>query len=909
MKKICSSIILLTLFLNLAMPVVSNAEENRTNTNNTINENIVDNKKEDEENTQSNESKEKNDTSLEEEKENDNIVEKEEKTKEDKQKEVEQEKTNTISSKANLDGVVNKQGLAGTYIIETAIDKSKCLDIYKASIENGANLELFTEDKKSDNQKFELIPTDDDNYIIKAVHSGKVLDVYDSGNANGTNVTQYMQKDTDNDNQKWKLKDAGNGTYNIVSVCNGKYLDVHGAYTANETNIEVYEDNGGENQKFILKDAYIKPEKTIEDGIYEIQSTVGMNMYFDIFGATQDDGADLQIWQRNGNKNQKFEITKNKNDNYYTIKNLNSQKVLDVYGAYNTKGTKIIQFNSTNADNQQWIIKKSGDGEYYNIISKSCELYLDVSGGAGNKGSKIQVYDGHGGNNQKFKLIPIKEEDINSPVIPEGEYKIRPESEDGKVIEVKGGSAKDETEIQVAEEANTKEQVFSLKYNDDGTYVIKPTFSGRTLDIRRVERTDGAQVQEYRDVGGDNQRWKIKKAEDESYTIEATYENNFCMSIDGNNLVMKHRSMGEKQRFKIEPYQKNQNPLIYDGTYKITTALASNMALDVIDGSKVAGQGVQIWNNFHVLNQKFRLKNIRDNVYTIEVAHSNMALEVVNDGSNRVIQNTIRDGAIEQQWKLEDAGDGYYYIASECNHELCLDIYDARDSNGTKVQVYKKNGNNNEKWKFQEMYFGIDVSEHNNELNFNALAQSKQMEFIIDRVGWFSTSKNSFTLDKQFERNYNLAKQHNIPIGAYLYSYAQSDDDARREANALISALGGRKFELPIFLDIEDPKYQSGLSKQQKTNICLIFGETLKNAGYKVGIYTFKNWALSEIDMNQIPSDYSIWIAAWGQNDGNIPKDVYKYAGEHDIWQYSSTGWVEGINGNADVNVAYKKLW
>ena len=894
MRKKCSIIILLlTLSLNSIVPVVNAAQENVIEDENIINENIVDDST-----SKSDEPKEDIITSNNEEEKLEN---------EDVKTNTEEQKIDTINSKVNLNGIVNKKGLKGTYIIESAIDTNKCLDVYGAYTDNGTNVQLFREDK-GDNKKFELIPTEDDDYIIKAVHSGKVLDVYEARDINGTNVTQYMQKSTDNENQRWILQDAGNGTYNIISKCNGKYLDVHGAYIASGTNIEVYQGNGGNNQKFILKDAYIKPEKTIDDGIYEIQSVIGRNMCFDISGATNNDGANLQIYQRNGNKNQKFKITKNTEDDYYTIKALHSQKVLDVYGAYKTKGTNVTQYHETNADNQQWIIKKDKDGVNYNIISKCNELYLDIYGANGNKTSNVEVYEGHGGDNQKFTLKPVEEKDIDNPILPEREYKIFSISDEDKVLEVKDGTAKDGTKIQLAKAVNKKEQVFSLKYNDDGTYVIKPTFSGRTLDIEGKGVKDGTKVQEYRDVGGENQRWKIKDAGDGSYTIEATYVDNFCMSVNGNDIVMKKNNGSDKQKFKIVPYERTENPLVYDGTYKITTAISSNMALDVIDGSKEAKKGVQIWNNFHVLNQKFILKHLGNNVYTIEVAHSDMALELATDGSNVVRQNTKRD-VPEQKWKLEDAGNGYYYILSEYDNALCLNVYGAYTENGTKVQAYRKNGNDNEKWKFQEMYFGIDVSEHNKELDFNALAQSKQMEFIIDRVGWYSSSKKKFNLDKQFTRNYDLAKKKEMPIGAYLYSYAQNDNDAREEANALVSALGGRNFELPIFLDIEDPDYQANLSKQQRTNICLIFGEILKNAGYKVGIYTFKNWALGAIDMEQIPSDYSIWIAAWGANNGTVPKDIYKYAGEHDIWQYSSTGWVEGVSGNVDVNVAYKKLW
>lgn len=233
------------------------------------------------------------------------------------------------------------------------------------------------------------------------------------------------------------------------------------------------------------------------------------------------------------------------------------------------------------------------------------------------------------------------------------------------------------------------------------------------------------------------------------------------------------------------------------------------------------------------------------------------------------------------------------------------------DGNHTlKVEVYSDLGEYITQFQkaiiiYNNQYWGIDVSHFQGTIDFDALMSTKELDFMIVQAGYGQYSNQK---DTQFERNYAEAKKRNIPIGAYLYSYALDVEGAKREAYNMLGWLEGKSFELPIFYDIED-KSQQSIPKETKTDMCLAFGEILKSAGYKVGIYTSKNWLASEIDISKIPNDYDIWVASYGEDDGEIPSDIYKYIGKHEIWQYTSTGTVNGITGNVDFNICYKKYF
>ena len=124
------------------------------------------------------------------------------------------------------------------YNVVTNVDESKVLDIDL----NSSNLQIWTLNEQSNNQKFILRYLEDGYYKIVCKETGEVLTV------DGTNVIQ--SKDDDADFQKWKIEIAGFGYYYIISKSTGLYLDITGGSSAEGTNVEVYENNGSKSQKF-----------------------------------------------------------------------------------------------------------------------------------------------------------------------------------------------------------------------------------------------------------------------------------------------------------------------------------------------------------------------------------------------------------------------------------------------------------------------------------------------------------------------------------------------------------------------------------------------------------------------------------------------------------------------------------
>ena len=135
----------------------------------------------------------------------------------------------------------------GTYIISSALNPNKVLDIDSGSRNGGAKLQLWDRND-SVAQKFKITYDKDGYYTIKALCSRKLIDVPGSSNTSGTPLWQYSNNDTDA--QKWYILPNNDGTYRIISKCNGMNVDVASAETKNGTNIQCYPSNGSDAQKF-----------------------------------------------------------------------------------------------------------------------------------------------------------------------------------------------------------------------------------------------------------------------------------------------------------------------------------------------------------------------------------------------------------------------------------------------------------------------------------------------------------------------------------------------------------------------------------------------------------------------------------------------------------------------------------
>lgn len=188
---------------------------------------------------------------------------------------------------------------------------------------------------------------------------------------------------------------------------------------------------------------------------------------------------------------------------------------------------------------------------------------------------------------------------------------------------------------------------------------------------------------------------------------------------------------------------------------------------------------------------------------------------------------------------------------------------------------------------------GIDVSKWQGDIDFKKVKESG-IDFVIIREGY--GKKDPKQIDKKFKENYQKAKEVGLNVGAYHYSYADSIEDAKLEAEFCLENIQGMQFEYPIVFDIED-KEQLKLDNRQRTDIVKAFCEEIEKHGYYAMLYCNLNWLNNYLIKDELLPKYDLWLAQWYVKEPAISCG---------IWQYSSEGKIDGINGNVDLDISYK---
>jgi len=434
----------------------------------------------------------------------------------------------------------------GIYTIKSALNEQYVLDIEASSQKNGGNLELWN-NGNTDNQRFILKYLGDGTYSIVALHSKKAIDVEEGRKEKGTNILQWGYHG--GNNQRWIIKSTGNGNFNIISKGNGLYLDIPNSKAGNGSNVQVWTQNGAKNQEFkFVKQDDNKGTKTINNGIYLIESSTDTSKTLEIPRSSLVTGEKLGVWNKNSTVNQKFEFTYRDNG-YYTISAVHSDKYLDISEGSKNDGAEVIQWNYHGGNNQQWKIQDAGNG-YFNIISRCNGLYLTIDG------TSVKTCKENASLVQKFKLEKPETTITGEKTIEDGRYIIASKVNTSYVIDIPASSTKNGEIIEIWRNRLTDNQKFDVKYLGNGYYTIKAVHSEKVLEVPNSAMKIGTKITQNADNTSDSQQWIIKKAEGEYYYI-ISKSSELYMEIDkqeakpGVNLQIQNHTGYDMQKFKF----------------------------------------------------------------------------------------------------------------------------------------------------------------------------------------------------------------------------------------------------------------------------------------------------------------------------------------------------------------------
>lgn len=313
-----------------------------------------------------------------------------------------------------------------------------------------------------------------------------------------------------------------------------------------------------------------------------------------------------------------------------------------------------------------------------------------------------------------------------------------------------------------------------------------------------------------------------------------------------------------------------------------------------------------------------------------------MRITLVDDKGNKIL-------GVPFFVKVENVGeykdldkDGYIYIAGlkpgtynvtlkeeegyVCNDTICVDVSDKpsydvlgdirysivseKDINVSEedtrlLDVYRDDTEKTDAYKTNDVVtFGIDVSAWQKDIDWEKV-KAAGVDFVIIRCGYRGSKSGSLVEDSYFYKNLTGAKAAGLKVGVYFFTQAVNETEAVEEASMVLALVGDNELDYPIFIDTENTNGRAdNLDKATRTAVCDAFCKTIEKAGKEAGIYASRNWFNNKLNDNEL-SEHKRWVAEYASTTA--------YAGRYEMWQYTSGGSIDGIEGRVDLDVSYNQ--
>ena len=209
----------------------------------------------------------------------------------------------------------------------------------------------------------------------------------------------------------------------------------------------------------------------------------------------------------------------------------------------------------------------------------------------------------------------------------------------------------------------------------------------------------------------------------------------------------------------------------------------------------------------------------------------------------------------------------------------------------------------------EEITYGIDVAKYQGTIDWKKVADAN-VDFAMVRVGYRTLKSGEIVADSNAKYNMQQAAKYGIKVGAYFFSTAVTEAEAKEEADWVSNFISAYKITYPVAYNCEGyentENRQYNLTKTQRTDLALAFMNRIAENGYSPMFYAAKSEmeADAKWEMSRITGSYRVWVAQY-------PTTAYpqtpssSYSGSHDMWQYTNKGTVPGISKPVDMNIAY----
>ncbi|MBQ9865462.1 MAG: glycoside hydrolase family 25 protein [Lachnospiraceae bacterium] len=240
---------------------------------------------------------------------------------------------------------------------------------------------------------------------------------------------------------------------------------------------------------------------------------------------------------------------------------------------------------------------------------------------------------------------------------------------------------------------------------------------------------------------------------------------------------------------------------------------------------------------------------------------------------------------------IEDIGQ---YILSEDEVDVAKE--------DTRISEAKDDADDTEhtgKWEGSDAVLGIDVSVYQNDIDWDKVAAAG-VEFVIIRCGYRGSTKGGLIEDSKFKQNIEGATRVGIKVGVYFFTQAINEVEAVEEASMVAMLCRDYHLDYPVFIDVEGAGGNGradGLDNETRTNVVKAFCKTIESEGLYAGVYSGRWWYYNKLNDEEL-QDFVHWLAEYRSDP--------LYTGRFSIWQYTSSGQIDGISTRVDMDLIWQ---
>lgn len=289
------------------------------------------------------------------------------------------------------------------------------------------------------------------------------------------------------------------------------------------------------------------------------------------------------------------------------------------------------------------------------------------------------------------------------------------------------------------------------------------------------------------------------------------------------------------------------------------------------------------------------------NPYTVEIGSIDNLMDTIfcaDDYDDDVKCNIVGEYDLEKQGKYD-----LKVVATDKSDNITMREFTLNVIEKKKETSSNKENTEEEYTSFKEVYkkyktdstlIGLDLSKWQGDVDFGKLKE-QGVSFVMLKVGGQQKIGGDFIIDPKFYHNIEKAKEYDIDVGVYFYSYAKTVQEAKKQARWIISEVKDYDIELPIVFDWENwTKYTSfHISFHTLNKVANAFMEEVEKNGYEAMLYSSKYY----LETIWYRENYTNWLAYYTDNNN--------YQGDYLMWQLCSDGKIDGIDGYVDIDVMY----